>query len=263
MNKDSITIPQTLCFRVTRACNLSCPFCQAPPIDNEEMSLDEVKECIDIFSRIGIESIKFTGGEPYIRKDFEEIIQYTSDSKIVPIVCTNGTLLNQKKIDLLKSVGAKVKISLHGYDNSHNAFTNRKTHSLIEKNVKKLLDNGVYTSLHTIVTKNNISEMDSFIEYWKKLNLPKISLIGLIERGREKENNSGESVSIKLLEELAESNRKKYSKDIKISVLDFSEPYYVIESDKSLKIEVETESKDTLLAPNILECKDILLVKQK
>ena len=261
MNK--IVIPQTLCFRVTRACNLSCPFCQAPPIDNEEMSLDDIKSYIDIFSGIGIESIKFTGGEPYIRKDFGEIIQYTFNSGIVPVVCTNGTMFNQDKIDLLKATGAKVKISLHGYSDNHNKFTNAKTYSLIEKNVKKLIDNGIYTSLHTIVTKKNIGEMNSFIEYWKELNLPKISLIGLIERVREKDNKSGESVNIQSLEKLAEINRKKYTDNIKISVLDFSEPYYVVESDGSLKIEVENEGRDILLSDNIIRCRNNLQVVKK
>lgn len=58
---NEINIPSTICFRVTRKCNIKCSFCQAPPTGEFDMSLDEIKRCIDTFALAGMKSIKFTG----------------------------------------------------------------------------------------------------------------------------------------------------------------------------------------------------------
>lgn len=49
---NEINIPSTICFRVTRKCNIKCSFCQAPPTGEFDMSLDEIKRCIDRLSRL-------------------------------------------------------------------------------------------------------------------------------------------------------------------------------------------------------------------
>jgi len=81
-------------FHTGTACNLACPFCLegSKPGDGRlgRITLEEAKPFIDEAVALGVEQLSFTGGEPFIVKDFANILRYASQFKPC-LVLTNGT----------------------------------------------------------------------------------------------------------------------------------------------------------------------------
>jgi len=81
-------------FHTGTACNLACPFCLegSKPGDSRlgRITLAEAAPFIDEAVVLGVEQFSFTGGEPFIVKDFVNILRYASQFKPC-LVLTNGT----------------------------------------------------------------------------------------------------------------------------------------------------------------------------
>jgi hypothetical protein len=81
-------------FHTGTACNLACPFCLegSKPGDTRlgRITLTEAAPFIDEAVALGVEQLSFTGGEPFIVKEFVDILRYASRFKPC-LVLTNGT----------------------------------------------------------------------------------------------------------------------------------------------------------------------------
>ena len=82
------------------------------------MSVQDIEKVISAASRLGIKSIKLTGGEPLLRDDIEDILRaskrYMDDVSLV----TNGTLL-EGKAEGLKAAGLdRINVSIDSFDRS-------------------------------------------------------------------------------------------------------------------------------------------------
>ena len=66
---------------ITDVCNFKCGYClpngyQVDKSDNRKfLHLDEIKRLSKVFSKLGVQKIRLTGGEPTVRKDFFDIIK--------------------------------------------------------------------------------------------------------------------------------------------------------------------------------------------
>jgi len=85
---------QELWFHTGTACNLACPFCLegSKPGDDrlDRVSLKDIKPLLHEALEMGVEKFSFTGGEPFIVKDFVKILDYASGHRPC-LVLTNGT----------------------------------------------------------------------------------------------------------------------------------------------------------------------------
>ncbi len=83
-----------LWFHTGTACNLECPFCLegSKPGDGRlgRITLTEARPFIDEALALGVDQFSFTGGEPFIVKDFVNILRYAAQFKPC-LVLTNGT----------------------------------------------------------------------------------------------------------------------------------------------------------------------------
>ena len=83
-----------LWFHTGTACNLTCPFClegSSPGDDRlNRIMLSDVEALMHEATELGVEQFSFTGGEPFIVKDFISILLFASNLKPC-LVLTNGT----------------------------------------------------------------------------------------------------------------------------------------------------------------------------
>lgn len=83
-----------LWFHTGTACNLACPFCLegSKPGDRrlDRIKLEDARPFIDEAVALGVEQFSFTGGEPFIVKDFVNILSYAASYRPC-LVLTNGT----------------------------------------------------------------------------------------------------------------------------------------------------------------------------
>ena len=93
-------------WNVTSRCNLECEHCYANASlfsnSTDDLSLDEAKKLIDDLSVFGVPVLLFSGGEPLVREDILEIINYASSKGLRTVLSSNGTLIDQRTALALK-----------------------------------------------------------------------------------------------------------------------------------------------------------------
>jgi sulfatase maturation enzyme AslB (radical SAM superfamily) len=93
-----------LWFHTGTACNLACPFCLegSKPGDDRlnRITLADIEKLMITADRMGVEQFSFTGGEPFIVKDFVNILTFAANLKPC-LVLTNGTDALLKRIHQL------------------------------------------------------------------------------------------------------------------------------------------------------------------
>jgi radical SAM protein with 4Fe4S-binding SPASM domain len=109
-------------FYITMRCNLPCRFCsvRAGEYDHPDLPLDRCLQIIEEASALGLQEMHFLGGEPTLRTDLEEMVEYASQRNIETRIITNGLTLRRDRIRRLQSCGlAEVMISIDGLRDAH------------------------------------------------------------------------------------------------------------------------------------------------
>jgi MoaA/NifB/PqqE/SkfB family radical SAM enzyme len=159
-----VFVPKFLTFFVTNQCNAMCGHCfnwKAPVVN--ELSLDEIKKIdFSIFN-----SVSITGGEPTLRVDLAEICSHVVKNKIY--LNTNG-LMPQRIKEVIEKVGTDlvhVTVSLDGLGDLHDRLRGVTCFDAAVKTVKLCKDAGVAVSILTTVSRFNMVNISSFIDYLK------------------------------------------------------------------------------------------------
>jgi sulfatase maturation enzyme AslB (radical SAM superfamily) len=96
-----------LWFHNGTACNLACPFCLegSKPGDDrlDRITLNDARPFIDEAVALGVEQFSFTGGEPFIVKDFVNILRYAASFRPC-LVLTNGTDAVLKRLHQIETL---------------------------------------------------------------------------------------------------------------------------------------------------------------
>ncbi|MGH9344009.1 MAG: radical SAM protein, partial [Terriglobia bacterium] len=104
-----VVAPYAAVFYTTHKCNLECSYCtqKEPDVFSDELPTDKTIELLRIIRR-ETDSILFTGGEPLLRADIQELVEAAREQikfRSVMLV-TNGTLLHKRErlFDLLSGL---------------------------------------------------------------------------------------------------------------------------------------------------------------
>lgn len=160
---------------VTDRCNLRCRYCMpAEGIDfakrSDLLSFEEIVRLVKIFASLGVNKVRLTGGEPFVRNDIQDLI-----SKIIELVpnlyiTTNATLLHQH-LPFLKEVKLSgLNISLDSLSSEKNAMiTRRNDFDVVMNNIQLCLNHGVAVKLNIVVMKGiNDNEINDFVAFGQK-----------------------------------------------------------------------------------------------
>ena len=113
--------PLWLCCELTYRCPLKCVWCNNP-LDfdryrEKELSTDEWKRVLRQAREMGALQLGFTGGEPAIRKDLEELIAEGSRLGYYTNLITSGMNLNRRRLEAMKEAGLnQIQISIQTSD---------------------------------------------------------------------------------------------------------------------------------------------------
>ncbi len=186
--KDSLKAPVNVTWEITEKCNLKCLHCLSSEImANNQGEIDFAGCCqiVDELERMEVFQINFGGGEPFLREDFLEILQYAQNKGITTCVSTNGTILNHELVKKLKEMELLyLQVSLDGATRETNDYIRGSgTYDLVVHGIKLLKEYHISNfSINTVVTRVNFNEISELYElasyYNAKLRLSRFRPAG-------------------------------------------------------------------------------------
>lgn len=102
---------------ITNICNMNCSFCHGHSRDLRQMSVEEFEYILDKLKGYTEYIYYHLMGEPLVHPQLHEFIKLAGKRGYKSIITTNGTLLGDRKQELLDSMLHKVNISLHSFEN--------------------------------------------------------------------------------------------------------------------------------------------------
>ena len=157
---------------ITRKCNYKCKGCTIwQEQEQNELSADEIKRGLDIIRDVGVIEIVFSGGDPLLRDDAEEIIKYASKN-FITTVYDNGSMA-AKKIDALRDVDF-VAISIDSLDEAKNDYIKGIKGSLKRAmaTVETLHNEGINVCVTPTISQMNLNEIVDITNYFTQRDIP-------------------------------------------------------------------------------------------
>lgn len=139
----------------------------------EFMSQEELFAITDVFLSLGVKKVRLTGGEPLIKKNFDQILAHFADKQVDLAITTNGILLD-KYWDELKAVNlSALNISLDSLiPEKFNQISRRTYFDRIYANIFEAIDRGFNVKINVVLIKGeNDNEIIDFIELTKENNI--------------------------------------------------------------------------------------------
>lgn len=184
--KDPFNRPVTnLRVSLTPSCNLRCVYCHAEGevLPEASLSAPEIARIMEVASEFEFRSVKFTGGEPLLRRDLLEIVRAVPGG-MESSMTTNGTLLADRAPGLADAGLSRVNVSIDSLNHeTYRAITGKDCLDQVLAGIDASLDAGLTpVKLNVVVLKGiNEHEIDDFIGFVKGNRNLVLQLIELME----------------------------------------------------------------------------------
>lgn len=169
--------PVSCAYFMTYKCNLSCSYC---PIGSDtgselsefvkrtkkELNTEEAKYAISQLKKIGILKLTFSGGEPLIRRDLEELAAYAKENGMKTILTTNGTLLDKGRGEKIDGCFDEIEFSIAGMEEMDDRLRGGGTFERLRENIRHVRKTS--KGLAFLVNKYNIGEVEKVLEFAKE-----------------------------------------------------------------------------------------------
>ena len=184
--------PTVCTLQVTTRCQANCIHCSAARHKRQgeaELTTDEWKKVIRDAEMLGTVSVVFTGGEPLLRPDIYELIEWVDKDEAVALMFSNGVLLDQEHVDKLAKAGLWcIHVSIDSPDpRAHDEM--RRVPGCFEKAVeglKRCKDAGLLTGISTYATPERLhnGQVIEMIELAKSIGTDEITIFDVVPTGR-------------------------------------------------------------------------------
>ena len=165
--KGGLDAPICLTWELTYACNLECVHCLSSSgrRDPRELTTAEAKAVLDELHALQVFYINIGGGEPMIRRDFFELLEYSIGLGIGVKFSTNGAFIDAAKARRLAAMDyLDIQISLDGTDAATNdAVRGVGSYDTAIRAMEHLRDAdfGPF-KISVVVTRHNVDQLDEF-----------------------------------------------------------------------------------------------------
>ena len=163
---------------VTDRCNLRCFYCMPEEGLNwlsrtELMSYDEMLQICSLLVKMGVEKIRITGGEPFVRKDIMQFLTALSElDGLNDLTITTNGVLTAPHVKELKAIGVKsVNLSLDTLDaNRFFSITGRDEFTNVMATLDELLKHNIDVKINAVVMDGkNVQDIIPLVELTKNL----------------------------------------------------------------------------------------------
>lgn len=245
------SLPESVCFRVTRFCNARCSFCLAPP-DGEHPSTELLASRVDWMLENGVRVVHFCGGEPTIHPGLAQLVEQVHTRGGKTRLTTNGIVLPPKLLATLRRFHSDVKVSLHGDRDFHNEIVGRRdAFDSAVGNLRRLVAAGIRTSVQTTVVSGQEWVVDWAVRFCCQNGVRRLNILPFIPRGSGYQRRAEFELTPnerKALQQTIRDRRKALAGRLDIKWLDFNSGLVpVVEADGRVVMEGATETTDRTL----------------
>lgn len=187
---DVVPTPRIVFWETTGACNLRCIHCRREWEDatDRELSTLEAKQLlIDPISNARWHSILvFSGGEPLMRSDLFELIEYAAHRGLTPAVATNATQVNDSIAQRFSELGvSRVSVSLDGSSaDTHDRFRGLPgSFDDALRGIRALRKANVEVQINVTFTKANLEDAPAMLDLVQALDACAIHVFLLVPVG--------------------------------------------------------------------------------
>lgn len=182
MKNDTISLEEKprephLRVAVTSSCNFNCIYCkpggEGVAEDRILMNPDEIHDIVKYAAEAGFKQVKFTGGEPLLRKDLIDIISKVRGIKEITKLglVTNGYFLSKRAYELKKAGLDEITVSLDGANPQKcKEISGRDCFDRVIEGLYAAKKAGLPITINTVLMRSNEKELNGLIEIARKAN---------------------------------------------------------------------------------------------
>ncbi len=230
---------------LTYNCNLRCIMCDLPQRHQgfvkegrEILGLEDYKQIIRDYRKIGTSGVGISGGEPFLHKDLFPIIREIKDNKMIAQITTNGWFIREKNFEEFIDTGIdSITVSLDG----HNAEIHDKIRGIPGSFDRALhgidlvanrANRNYKVNINTVLSEDNIGDFPAIIEMAKKSGADSIGFMPVHTIGSDKTSNpelkkDREEKLKRSLDRLCEEKRKDDFIESSIEYLEMFESFFL------------------------------------
>jgi len=176
-------------WNVTKRCNLKCLHCYAQATATaapDELSHAEGLALLKDLKDFGVPVVLFSGGEPLMRPDLLDLVDWTVTAGLRAVISTNGTLITRKMARRLKDLGLSyVGISLDGTAATHDKFRGQPgSFAAAMAGVRHCQEQGLKVGLRFTISRLNYQEVPAIFDLVEEYGIPRICFYHLVYAGR-------------------------------------------------------------------------------
>ena len=168
--RTNVVAPYAITFYVTHKCNLDCSYCtqKEPDVFSDELSTADTKKLLRRI-RKETDSVVITGGEPTLRPDIEELVEFARfECRFRSLLLiTNGTLLDRKPRILRAVTGLVVSLDALSADPS-NPLSKPAALPKVMENLqfaKEKLGSPRRITISTVIEEWNIGQVSNLLDW--------------------------------------------------------------------------------------------------
>lgn len=161
-----LSAPVNVTWEVTYACNLSCIHCLSDSGRKleGELSTTQALQVIDHLSAQKVFQFNIGGGEPFMRPDFPDLMDYAHEKGMVTCISTNGTLIDERIARRLDHPLVYIQVSLDGgSEESNDAIRGRGSFKKVLKALYLLRNRNIEVSINCVLTRRSYPELDELV----------------------------------------------------------------------------------------------------
>lgn len=153
------------------ACNFRCTYCMPSSASfskiHDLLTPDEIGTIVSNLTKLGIQEVRLTGGEPTLRAELVEIAQRLSELPLKSLgITTNALLLKRFLPELRKTNLKSINISLDSLD--RNNFKDIALYdglSAVVESIDCAIEMGFKVKINTVLMQQNLGELDQFLDF--------------------------------------------------------------------------------------------------